>query len=138
MGVLSFLPIIGDVIDKGLGIIDKVVKDKDQAEKLKAEIKSQILDQRHDELVKRLDTQMRIILAETKGGWAQRNWRPILMLTIVAIIFNNYVFAPYIGLFFPDKSLMLELPGGLWALLNVGVGGYVAGRTVEKVLKKET
>ena len=137
MGILSFIPIIGKVLDKGLSIVDKMVLDKDQADKLKNAIKSQMLTQNHDELVKELDAQMKIILAEAKGGWMQRNWRPILMLTIVAIIFNNYVFAPYIGLFFPDKSLMLELPGGLWALLNVGVGGYVAGRTVEKVLKKE-
>ena len=137
MGILSFIPIIGKVIDKGLGIIDKMVKDKDQAERLKAEIKRQILDQQHDELVKQLDAQMKIILAEAKGGWMQRNWRPVLMLTIVAIIFNNYVFAPYMELFFPDKSIMLELPGGLWALLNVGVGGYVAGRTAEKILKKD-
>jgi hypothetical protein len=32
---------------------------------------------------------------------------------------------------------MLELPGGLWALLNVGVGGYAVGRSAEKILKKD-
>lgn len=137
MSLLSFIPIIGKALDKGLGIVDKLVLDKDKAEELKSAIKQQILVNDHDTLVKEIDAQMQIILAEAKGGWLQRNWRPILMLVIVSIIANNYVIAPYIGLFFPDKSLILELPGGLWALLNVGVGGYVAGRTVEKVFKKE-
>lgn len=137
MSFLSFIPIIGKVIEKGLGIIDQFVEDKDKANELKTAIQRQILIQNHDELVKSLDAQMKVILAEAKGGWLQRNWRPILMLTIIAIIANNYVIAPYVGLFFPGKAVMLELPGGLWALLNVGVGGYVAGRTAEKILKKE-
>ncbi len=137
MSVLSFIPIIGKVLDKGLDIIDEKIEDKDKANEIKAAIKNQVLVNDHETLMKEIDAQMQIILSEAKGGWLQKNWRPVLMLVIVAIIANNYVVAPYINLFFPGKSLMLELPGGLWALLNVGVGGYVAGRTVEKVLKKE-
>jgi hypothetical protein len=137
MSVLSFIPIIGKALDRGLGVVDKLVKDKDLAEQLKAEIKSQTLTQNHDQLVQELKSQTQIILAEAKGGWLQRNWRPMLMLVIIFIIANNYVIAPYVGLFLPDKELVLELPGGLWALLNVGVGGYVGGRTVEKIFKKD-
>jgi hypothetical protein len=137
MSILSFIPVIGQALDKGLGVVDKLVADKDLAEQLKSQIKSQVLVQEHDQLVKELDSQTKIILAEAKGGWLQRNWRPVLMLTAIAIIANNYIIAPYIGLFFPDKELMLELPGGLWALLNVGVGGYAVGRSAEKILKKD-
>jgi hypothetical protein len=137
MSILSFIPVIGQALDKGLGVVDKLVADKDLAEQLKSQIKSQVLVQNHDQLVKELDSQTKIILAEAKGGWLQRNWRPILMLTAIAIIANNYIIAPYIGLFFPGKELMLELPGGLWALLNVGVGGYAVGRSAEKILKKD-
>jgi hypothetical protein len=137
MSVLSFIPIIGKALDKGLGVVDKLVKDKDLAEQLKAEIKSQILAQNHEQLVQELQSQTQVILAEAKGGWLQRNWRPMLMLVIIFIIANNYVIAPYVGLFLPDKELVLELPGGLWALLNVGVGGYVGGRTAEKIFKKD-
>ena len=36
---------------------------------------------------------------------------------------------------FIDKVAILDLPGGLWALLNVGVGGYAAGRSGEKIAK---
>jgi len=137
MSFLSYLPIIGKIVEKGLDVVDQFVADKDKANELKAAIKNQIMVQNHEENLQAIKSQTEIILAEAKGGWLQRNWRPILMLVIVFIIANNYVLAPYIGLFFPEKSLILELPGGLWALLNVGVGGYVAGRTVEKVLHKE-
>jgi hypothetical protein len=30
---------------------------------------------------------------------------------------------------------MLAIPEGMWTLLTVGIGGYIGGRTVEKVLK---
>lgn len=137
MSILSFLPVIGKIIEKGTSIVDQLVEDKDKANEIKAAIQNQIMVQNHEETVQALKSQTDIILAEAKGGWLQRNWRPTLMLVIIFIIANNYVIAPYIGLFFPDKELILDLPGGLWALLNIGVGGYVAGRSAEKILKKD-
>lgn len=75
-----------------------------------------------------------MIVAEAQGeSWLQRNWRPLLMLCFVLILFNNYVAAPYaraLGLALPT----LDLPQGAWALLNIGVGGYIAGRSAEKIL----
>jgi hypothetical protein len=136
MGFLSFIPIIGQIIDKGLGIIDKTILDKDEANQLKAAIKTQILVNNHDEVVSLLEAQSKIILAEAKGGWLQRNWRPMLMVIVMLIVANNYIFVPYAAMF-TDKVAILELPGGLWALLNIGVGGYVAGRTAEKILIKD-
>lgn len=76
-----------------------------------------------------------IIIAETKSqSWLARNWRPILMLTIIAIIANNYVLFPYLNLF-TSKVTMLVLPDHLWALLKIGVGGYIVGRSAEQVAK---
>ena len=76
-----------------------------------------------------------IIIAETKSqSWLARNWRPILMLTIVAIIANNYVLFPYLSLF-TEKVTMLTLPDHLWSLLKIGVGGYIVGRSAEQVAK---
>ena len=64
----------------------------------------------------------------------QRNWRPILMLTIVAIIANNYLIYPYLSLFTP-KALVLDLPSQLYTLMEIGVGGYIVGRSGEKIAK---
>lgn len=110
------------------GVIDKAVTDKDEANRLKQEIQSQLIESK-DSVVK---AQMQIILAEAQGeSWAQRNWRPVLMLVIVAVIANNYLLAPYLGAIF-GVGLQLDLPERLWDLMTIGVGGYVTGRTVEK------
>ena len=131
MSFLASVPIIGKVLETSLGIIDQLVPDKDLAAKIKTGIAQSVEDN-----AAKLDLAgTSIVKAEAAGeSWLQRNWRPILMLTIVSIIFNNYVLAPYLSLF-TDKVAILDLPGGLWALLNVGVGGYVAGRSGEKIAK---
>ncbi|SDI28134.1 Holin of 3TMs, for gene-transfer release [Vreelandella titanicae] len=110
------------------GVVDQMVTDKDEANRLKQEIQSQLIESENS-IVK---AQMQIILAEAGGeSWAQRNWRPVLMLVIVAVIANNYLIAPYLGAMF-GVGLMLDLPESLWDLMTLGVGGYVAGRSVEK------
>ena len=131
MSFFASAPIIGKVLETSLGIVDQLVPDKDLAAKIKAGIAQSVEDN-----AAKLDLAgTSIVKAEAAGeSWLQRNWRPILMLTIVSIIFNNYVLAPYLSLF-TDKVAILDLPGGLWALLNVGVGGYVAGRSGEKIAK---
>ncbi|QJQ93926.1 MULTISPECIES: 3TM-type holin [Halomonadaceae] len=81
-----------------------------------------------------LEAQAKVIVAEAQGqSWLQRNWRPILMLTITAIVANNYILAPYLGAMF-GSSLTLDLPERLWDLMTLGVGGYIAGRTGEKLM----
>jgi hypothetical protein len=125
-------PVAG-LFTKALDIVDDFVPDKDLANKLKAALKTRIMDITHNEFVELLKAQTAIILAEAKGGWLQRNWRPTLMMTFMIIIANNYIVHPYLQLFAPGKSLALELPPEMWSLLKIGVGGYVVGRSVEKV-----
>lgn len=133
MGFLSAIPILGKVIEGGLDIIDDLVEDKDKANELKAQIKRQIEKQAHEERNALIKAQGDIVKAEAKGeSWLQRNWRPLLMLIIMGIVANNYIIVPYLSAIFPDYVQVLTLPDGLWALLNVGVGGYVLGRSTEK------
>ena len=120
LGVLS--AIAGPVVKGLFNIIDQTVEDKDQAAKIKASIASQ-----QNELIQtELKGAIEIILAEAKGNWLQRSWRPLLMLSVMAIVVNNYILFPYLSMW-TDKVVVLELPGGLWALLTTGVGGYVVG-----------
>lgn len=114
-----------------IGLIDKAIPDKDEANRVKAEIQRLILEGEGKEI----EAKARIILAEAQGNWLQRNWRPMLMLSIMGIVVNNYILFPYLHLW-TDKVVVLELPGGLWALLTTGVGGYVVGRSVEKSVDK--
>ena len=59
------------------------------------------------------------------------------MWSIILIVINNYIVAPYVGLFIPDKQLYLELPPAMWALMTVGTGGYIGARTIEKIKGKD-
>ena len=54
------------------------------------------------------------------------------MTVIVAIVANNYLLAPYLDAMF-GAGLQLELPEQLWNLMTMGVGGYIAGRSGEKI-----
>ncbi|MCI0508605.1 holin (3TMs family) [Chromohalobacter marismortui] len=122
--------ILGTVAGPVFDVIDQAVTDKDQANKLKAELKRRVIDQQDASLQAR----MKVVLAEATGeSWLQRNWRPLLMTVIVAIVANNYLLAPYLGAMF-GVGLQLELPEQLWNLMTMGVGGYIAGRSGEKIV----
>jgi len=81
-----------------------------------------------------IQAQASIIRAEAQGAsWLQRNWRPLLMMTIISIIANNFLLLPYaaaLGL----PIVPLDLPDKMWTLMTVGVGGYIASRGAEKII----
>lgn len=110
--------------------VDNLIPDKAKAAELQASITTELIKSGNVELQGAVD----IIRAEAQGeSWLQRNWRPILMLTIVAIIANNYLIKPYITALFGVELPTLDLPARLWDLMTLGVGGYVTGRSLEKV-----
>jgi hypothetical protein len=126
---------VANLFSKGLDIIDELVEDKDLAAQLKAKIKERMLQIAHSEFVALLQAQSNIIMTEAKGdSWLQRNWRPVTMITFVAIIANNYIIAPYAGMLFGEQyQIMLEIPPDMWGLLKLGLSGYVVGRSMEKI-----
>ena len=82
-----------------------------------------------------IELQASVVIAELQSGaWLAQNWRPITMLTFVAIIANNYILYPYLSLFWGEAPV-LEIPPDMWGLLKIGLGGYVVGRSAEKVAK---
>jgi len=131
---------IGEAIS-GVGRLAQEIKSLFTGEptpEKQAEIKQKLIEleskaQEADNVVRSLQTQ--ILIAELTGqSWLQRNWRPILMLTIVAIVANNYIFVPYLQLF-GLPAIILDLPEKLWNLMTLGVGGYIVGRSGEKILE---
>ena len=136
MSLLSAIPIVGKIIGKAGDIIDQAVTDKDLANQLKADLNREAMNMDHAEVMEEIKAQAQIITAEIQSqSWLAANWRPILMLTIVAIIANNYIIYPYLSMF-TDKAVILELPQDLYDLMKIGVGGYIVGRSAEKVTEK--
>ena len=76
--------------------------------------------------------QTEIIVAEAKGNWLQRSWRPILMLAFGFIVIYVKFIAPLFGFTIPP------LENEFWNLLQLGIGGYVVGRSAEKIAKSVT
>jgi hypothetical protein len=96
-------------------------------------LQSQVMGMSLEYESKLTEAKTSIIVAEAQGkSWIQRNWRPLLMLSIVGIIVNNYILFPYLVLF-GIPATPLELPDKLYTLMEIGVGGYVVGRSAEKI-----
>jgi hypothetical protein len=110
--------------------VDKAVADKDLAAKLKADLQTQMLQSHTQELT----AAAKIIEAEAKAGWFASSWRPLLMYVLIFILIWNYVLGPVI-LFFFKASITITLPGDVWTLLQIGLGGYVVGRSAESVAR---
>jgi uncharacterized membrane protein (DUF106 family) len=85
----------------------------------------QVLKEKELELQK---MQTDVIIAEAKGNWIQRSWRQLLMLSFGFIVIYNKFAAPLFG--WPIPILEEEF----WTLLQIGIGGYVVGRTGEKMM----
>ena len=58
--------------------------------------------------------------------WLAANWRPLTMITFTALIV-----ARWMGWVAPNLSEAEYLK--LWSIIEFGLGGYVVGRSVEKV-----
>lgn len=72
--------------------------------------------------IKVLAAQSSVIKAEALGqSWIQRNWRPVTMLTFLALVVLDSF-----------DLLASRLAGPAWTLLEIGLGGYVIGRSLEK------
>jgi hypothetical protein len=117
-----------NVLKDLLGGLDKLFTSKEEKIKAEALIKEIILSKQLE--LQRM--QADIIIAEAKGNWLQRSWRPVLMLCFGFIVMYVKFFAPLFGWEIP------ELENEFWNLLQLGIGGYVVGRSAEKISKNIT
>ena len=68
-----------------------------------------------------------IVKTEAAGGFLASSWRPITMLVFVGLIV-----ARWFGLSAPNLQEAEYLK--LWDIVQLGLGGYVIGRSVEKIM----
>lgn len=72
-----------------------------------------------------MEAQARIVNSEARSEhWLAATWRPITMLTFLCLTVGDSL-----GL------LATPLRDEAWMLLQIGLGGYVVGRSGEKVIK---
>lgn len=123
--MLGVLGAVAPMVKTLFNTIDKTIDNKAEAEKIKQSIQQQLLSGQ----LKELEAQAQIITAEAQGGWLQRNWRPLLML-----VFAGLVVAHWFG--FTAPNIPESVQNSLLNIVLVGVGGYVVGRSGEKIADK--
>lgn len=106
-----------------IGEIGAVVNTLSVSSKEKKQIEADLIAAvaRQEEELRR--SQAAIISAEAQGNWLQRSWRPLIMLVFAAIVL--------VGTFW--NLPILDDTSRFWDLLEIGIGGYVIGRSAEKV-----
>jgi len=120
--LLSWLT--GDLFKKVTSSIDSLVTSDEEKLILKNDLQKLLIDE--SSKINELKTS--IIKEEAKGNFLQRSWRPILMLNFGFIVSYCKFLAPAFGL------PIVELEPQFWSLLNLGIGGYVIGRSSEKIV----
>lgn len=117
--------IINDIVGVGLQLIDKIFPDETERTKAKA----LLLEQQQKGELQHIEASMKVIMAEAQGeGWLQKNWRPLTMITFVGL-----VVAKWLG-FTEGVTEAIEME--LMQLIQIGLGGYVLGRSGEKIAKE--
>lgn len=118
--------LIGTIISSVLPIIDKIVPDKAEATRLKAELSQSLIDQQTE-----LNNTMReITLKELGGTKFQSYWRPTLSWMFIVLLLDAYLIRPYLLTFGldvpqPDTAGLIQI-GTVWSAV------YGMGRSFEK------
>ena len=122
----KIIEFFGGTVFKDVG---KVLDDLFTRDEERIEAKNKVFKILQEKELQLQKMQTDIILSESKGNWIQRSWRPILMLAFGFII----IYCKFLALLF---SLPVpELEPEFWNLLQLGIGGYVVGRSGEKIMQ---
>ena len=117
--MIQFLPLLS----KGLDLLSSLTPEQ------KAKAKAELISAENAATMQELEVQMKAIVAEANSeSWIARNWRPITMLTFVGLIV-----AKWLGF---TSGVTDEVEIALLNIVQVGLGGYVIGRSAEKVMKE--
>lgn len=115
-------------------ILDKAIPDAD----LKARLESEIATRLSVEAQALMAARGAVLEAEiTRGSWLARNWRPLLMFFIMGLLAIYGLLLPLAdmaaGQHIAFSPRWGDIPAPLWDLLAISVGGYIGGRSVEKI-----
>ena len=109
--------------------VGKVLDDLFTSDEERINAKNQVFKILQEKELQLQKMQTDIILSESKGNWIQRSWRPILMLAFGFII----IYCKFLALLF--RLPVPDLEPEFWNLLQLGIGGYVVGRSGEKIMQ---
>lgn len=130
--------LIGGILELGREVIRRAIPDP--AARAQAEL--ELLRMEQEGQFRHMDVQMRAIVEEAKSAdpWTSRA-RPSFLYVFYAIILGMSLFAPIIGVFFPESMDLFfanvgkgftAIPEELWWTFTVGYLGYAGMRSYDK------
>ena len=132
MSSFNVLSMVTDIFKPAADLIDNLHTSEEERLVQKAnllEIQAAAVDSAVMYNQSLFESQAKIVNSEASSEhWLAANWRPITMLTFVAI-----VVAKFLG--YSSPNMTPEDYSHLWTLIEIGLGGYVVGRSVEKAVK---
>lgn len=125
---LSITELISGIFQPASELIDNLhtsTEEKLEQKRLLLEVQGRAMDRVHEYNTALLEGQARIVNSEAKSEhWVTATWRPIVMLGLFSLVMlDSFGYLPN------------RLSEEAWLLLQIGLGGYVVGRSVEKGVK---
>lgn len=118
--IQALIPVLAPILGK---VVGNLFPDPEQQAKAQQEVMVQLMQ--HQSQIE--NAAATIIQTEAASQhWLAANWRPICMLTFLGLIV-----ARWFGWAAPDLSEAEYIK--LWSIVEFGLGGYVVGRSVEKI-----
>lgn len=125
---MGFVDLIAGIFKPAAELIDELHTSEEERLKQQRrllEIQALVLDSSLEYEKEMMTAKANIVNSEAKSEhWVTATWRPITMLTFLALAVGD-------SLGFLPNPLRDEA----WTLLQIGLGGYVVGRSAEKVIK---
>jgi len=126
---MNLLKFVGEIFGPAAKLVDDLHTSTEEKLAAKAQLletQVKFLTYALDYESKQLEVKGAIIVAEAKSEhWLTSTWRPITMLTLLALIVLDQT-----------GQLAFRLADQAWTLIQIGLGGYVVGRSAEKVVPK--
>ena len=122
---MNWFSLVGNIFKPAAELIDNLHTsdhEKLQIKQKMFELQVEAFNKAEEYETQLLDAKKTIITAEAQSqSWIARNWRPITMLVFLSLV-----------VLYSFGLLATPLAPEAWILLQIGLGGYVVGRSVEK------
>ena len=135
------LGILGGIISSLAGplgtVAERYFDNKDDQQAFKNAVELEILKNQKEFQ----DLSANIVLAEAKSEhWLTSAWRPLTMVLFALVIAVNiliipYILTPILWMLGIPVPVFMDVPPEIWNLITIGLGGYVGGRSGEKMVK---
>lgn len=126
--ILEIFSFVKDIFTPAKDLIDNVHTSDEE----RMQLNNALAKIENDTTLKIIDYEAQLLTSKTEiikaeansASWIARNWRPITMLTfLVLVVLDSF------------KWLPSPLAAEAWTMLQIGLSGYVVGRSGEKIAK---